>query len=180
MKMNKQVAPLLVVLALIVMIVASTANAQMGAGPCQDRQAPPMAGPMHMHGPGMGGPGMGKWWKNSALVQKLGISDAQVQQIEKIFQDHRMQLIDQRASLEKEEARLEPLIEADRPDEGQVTAQIEKVAQARANLEKSNALMLLAVRQVLTVEQWKQLQSQQSAGMKGGPRGPEPAKPPAK
>ena len=48
-------------------------------------------------------------------------------------------------------------MEGDQPDEAQVTAQIDKVAQARANLEKSNALMLLAIRRVLTIDQWKKL-----------------------
>jgi Spy/CpxP family protein refolding chaperone len=105
------------------------------------------------------GMGMGKWWNNSELVKSLGLSDAQVQQIEKVFQDHRTRLIDLRAALEKQEATLEPLVEAERPDEAQVTAQIDKVAQARANLEKSNAQMLLAIRRVLTVDQWKQLRS---------------------
>jgi len=101
--------------------------------------------------------GPGKWWKDSELMQKIGVSDEQVQKIEKIFQGHRLDLIDLRAALEKQEAILEPLIEADQPDEAQVVAQIDKVAQARANLEKSNAQMLLAVRRVLTVEQWKKL-----------------------
>jgi Spy/CpxP family protein refolding chaperone len=90
-------------------------------------------------------------------MQKIGVSDEQVQKIEKIFQDHRLQLIDLHAALEKQEAILEPLVEADQPDEAQVVAQIDKVAQARANLEKSNAQMLLAIRRVLTLDQWKKL-----------------------
>lgn len=139
-----------------------------------------MGGPMGMHGrgmgpmgPGMGGPGMmGKWWKNSELVRQLGLSDAQVQQIEKIFQERRLQLIDLQAALQKQEATLEPLVEADRPEEGQVTAQIDRVAQARANLEKAHAQMLLAIRRVLTVEQWKQLHSRDGMRMMHGPCGP--------
>ena len=90
-------------------------------------------------------------------MRKIGVSDEQVQRIEKIFQDHRLQLIDLHAALEKQEAILEPLVEADQPEEAQVIAQIDKVAQARANLEKSNAQMLLAIRRVLTVDQWKKL-----------------------
>jgi hypothetical protein len=90
-------------------------------------------------------------------MRKIGVSDEQVQKIEKIFQDHRLNLIDLHAVLEKQEAILEPLVEADQPDESQVIAQIDKVAQARANLEKSNAQMLLAIRRVLTIEQWKKL-----------------------
>jgi len=99
----------------------------------------------------------GKWWKDSDQMRTIGVSDEQVQKIEKIFQGHRLDLIDLRAALEKQEAILEPLVEADQPDEAQVVAQIDKVAQARANLEKGNAQMLLAIRRVLTVDQWKKL-----------------------
>ena len=99
----------------------------------------------------------GKWWKDSELMKRIGVNDDQVTKIEKIFQDHRLQLIDLHADLEKQEAILEPLVEADQPQESQVAAQIDKVAQARANLEKSDALMLLAIRRVLTVDQWKKL-----------------------
>jgi len=156
----------------ITLVCAAMAQGGPEAGP----MGPPMGGPMHMQGggmgmrmghggPGMGGPEMmGKWWKNSVLVKKLGLSDAQVQQIEKTFQDHRDQLIDLRAALEKQEVALEPMVEADRPDEAQVTSQIDKVAQARANLEKAHAQMLLAIRRVLTVEQWKTLQSEGPMG----------------
>jgi len=101
--------------------------------------------------------GPGKFWKDSALMHEIGVSDEQVRRIEKIFQDHRLDLIDLHAALEKQEAILEPLVEADQPDEKQVVAQIDKVAQARANLEKGNAQMLLAIRRVLTVDQWKKL-----------------------
>jgi Spy/CpxP family protein refolding chaperone len=174
-----------VVLVVVVVVLAGMAVAQMGSGPCAG-QGPGagarMGGPMRGQGmgpgePGMGaGPGMGrgpmgKWWTNSALVQKLGLNDTQVQKIEKIFQDHRMQLIDLHAAVAKQEATLEPLVEAEHPNEVQVTAQIDKIAQARANLEKSNAQMLLAIRQVLTVDQWKQLRSQRGMGRMDGPRG---------
>ncbi len=122
-------------------------------------------------GPGPGGDviyfrrslGMGNWWKNSDVVKQMGASDTQVQQIERIYQDNRMHLIDLKANLEKEEARLEPLVEADNPDEGLISSQIDKVAAARAELEKSNALMQVAIRRVLTLDQWKKLQSLQPA-----------------
>jgi Spy/CpxP family protein refolding chaperone len=122
-------------------------------------------------------------------MQRIGVSDEQVQKIEKIFQDHRLQLIDLDADLQKQEATLEPLVEADQPDEAQVIAQIDKVAQARANLEKSNAQMLLAIRRVLTVDQWQKLRNLPGVSpFRGGPRPrppapgflpPEPPAPPA-
>ena len=150
--------------------------------------APPMEARTIGRGPGMRlrGPGPGKWWKDSALMKKVGVSDEQVQEIEKIFQNHRIDLIDLHAALEKQEAILEPMVEADHPDETQVIAQIDKVAQARANLEKSNARMLLAIRRVLTVDQWKKLQDMPGVGpFRGRPEGrtfgrggPAPGAPP--
>ncbi len=120
---------------------------------------------MEMHsmpfGAPMGGIPMGKWWKNAELVQKLQISDTQLQQLEQVFQESRLHLIDLHAALEKQEALLEPLTEADNPDESQVYAQIDKVASARAELEKAHTRMLLNIRKILTTDQWKKLQSYQ-------------------
>jgi len=117
----------------------------------------------------------GKWWNNTELAKTLNLTDQQVQKMEQIFQQHRLQLIDQRAAVEKAEVALQPMMEADRPDEAQVLAQIDKVAQARAELEKSNARMLLGIRQVLSADQWKQLKSEMPRPGFGGPRpgGPE-------
>ena len=153
-------------------------------GPTTVQVGPSMEGRV-VRGPGMvyrvSGPG--KWWKDSALMKKVGVSDEQIQRIEKIFQDHRLQLIDLHAALEKQEVILEPLVEADQPEEAQVIAQIDKVAQARANLEKSNALMLLAIRRVLTVDQWKKLRDLPGVAQhNGGPEfrlsAPGPSAPP--
>ena len=113
-------------------------------------QTPP--GPPHP-------PDLGKWWKNSEIVRELQLSEAQTNQIEQTFLEQRLKLIDLRAELEKQETRLQPLMEADQPDEAKVSAQIDQVLAARGRLEKTNAMMMLAIRRVLTVEQWKKLQA---------------------
>jgi Spy/CpxP family protein refolding chaperone len=63
------------------------------------------------------------------------------------------------AVVQKEEAIMEPLVSAEQPDEAKIVAQIDKVAQARAELEKANARILLGIRRVLTPEQWNKLKS---------------------
>jgi Spy/CpxP family protein refolding chaperone len=78
------------------------------------------------------------WWKDPEVAQKLHLSDDQVQKLEKIAQDHQIQ-------------------ETDPPDEAQGFAQIDKVSQARATLEKSHVEMLMATRHVLTTEQAQML-----------------------
>jgi Spy/CpxP family protein refolding chaperone len=98
------------------------------------------------------------------LVQKLGLTADQQKRIGVIFQQNRLKLIDLSAGLQKEEAVLEPLLEADGPDESQVLGQIDRVAQARAELEKANARMLLGFRGVLTLDQWRKLHSEGPPG----------------
>ena len=101
----------------------------------------------------------GKWWRDADTVKQVGISDAQASQIEQVFVEHRMKLIDWMADLQKQELKLETYLDADQPDEGQVSNQVDQVVAARGKLEKENALMMLDMRRVLTPDQWKKLQS---------------------
>jgi Spy/CpxP family protein refolding chaperone len=115
---------------------------------------------------------MSRWWNNRELADRLGLSADQIKRMEDSFQQHRLRLIDLNASLQKAEVTLEPMMAADQPDEARVVAQIDRVAQARAELEKENARMLLGVRRVLTPEQWKKLQQEHpGTGPGGGPSG---------
>jgi Spy/CpxP family protein refolding chaperone len=92
-------------------------------------------------------------------VQKLDLTPEQRKNIDDIFQQHRLKLIDVEAALQKEELMLEPLVNAETPDDAKVLAQIDRVAQARAELEKANSRMLWQVRRVLTPDQRKQLEA---------------------
>ena len=146
---------------LLLLAVAGVAFAQPESGMRVERgsvgtsMTGPGGPPMHMtaHGP------LGKWWKNSDVVKELQLTDAQIKQIEQTFLDYRLKLIDLRADVERQETKLQPLIEADRPDEQQVSSQVDAVLAARAKLEKTNTMMNLAIRKSLSVEQWKKLQA---------------------
>jgi protein CpxP len=120
--------------------------------------------------------GHGRWWNNPKVVEQLKLTDEQRKTFDDILLDHRAKLIDLRASLEKAELTLEPLMSDDSPNEAKILAQIDKVAQARAELEKANAGFLLAIRAKLTPEQWKQVQAfradHEHEGRGGEERGP--------
>lgn len=122
-----------------------------GQPPPMQANRPPMERNFHSLPPG-------KWWTDPTLVQRLGLTPEQQNRMDSIFQQSRLKLIDLNASLQKEEAIIEPLLEAEHPDETKVVAQIDRIAQARAELEKANARMLLGFRAALTQEQWKKLQ----------------------
>ena len=101
----------------------------------------------------------GTWWRNQSYITSLSLTPEQQKKMDEVVQQARIKLIDVKAALDKEEAILEPLIQADRLDENKVALQLDKVADARAELEKTNARMLLGIRQVLTTEQWTKLNS---------------------
>jgi len=130
-------------------------------GPQADAGGPPPMGPSRppMERALMGGP-PGRWWKNPDMIQKLALTADQQKKIDDIFQESRLKLIDLNAALQKDEAVMEPLVDADQPDEGKILAQIDRVAQGRAELEKANARMLLGIRRTLTAEQWKKLSAE--------------------
>jgi Spy/CpxP family protein refolding chaperone len=143
-----------------------------------------MAGRDRFHGErgGMGGSfGMGHdgmWWKNPRVVENLSLTPDQVKRMDGIFQESRIKLIDLHANVQKQEVMLEPLLSANPLDTAKAQAQIDKVADARAELEKANARMLLGIRAVLTPDQWTKLQDRRGPGgpggrgAQGGPGGP--------
>jgi len=147
------------------LILTTAAAVAQDQGPIVLMQGP---GPMPMDPMGQGPHGMtmgphhgpfGTWWKNSEVVKELQLTDAQVKQIEQTFLEYRLKLIDLRADVERQETKLQPLLEADQPNEQQVGSQVDAVVAARGRLEKANTMMMLAIRRVLSVEQWKKLQT---------------------
>ena len=102
---------------------------------------------------------MGKWWRDPEISKKLQLSDGQVAQLNQIFYDHRVKLIDHGAEMEKQDLKLQSLLDADAPDEGQIGAQVDLVLAARGKLEREYTFMNLDLRKVLSLDQWRQLKS---------------------
>jgi periplasmic protein CpxP/Spy len=142
-------------MAIAATFAAAVAGAQGPGGPGAPgfgMHRPPMERAMRSHNE------FGRWWNNPKIVEKLKLTDDQRKAMDDIFQKHREKLIDLRANVEKAEGAMEPLVKADQPNESAVMSQIDKVAQARAELEKANARFLFALRAKLTPDQWKQVQ----------------------
>jgi Spy/CpxP family protein refolding chaperone len=110
---------------------------------------------------------MGKWWKDSNVAKKLQLTDGQITQLDQTFYEHKMKLVDYGADMEKEDLKLQNLLDADEPNEGQVGNQVDQVLTARGKLEREYTMMNLDLRKVLSVEQWRQLKSIRAE--RGGP-----------
>jgi len=189
-------------LAASLLLATPLAFAQGGPGPQGNDGPPPMHKPFmdHDRGPGFGrgDDNRGMWWKSPEVATRIGLTPDQQKKIDDLFLQSRVQLIHMHASLEEEQLLLEPILNANPVDEAKAVAQIDKIADTRASLEKENAKMLLHIRGVLTPDQWTKLQASRDAmhhhdhgpkdgskdGSKDGPggdrrfnRGPRPTGP---
>jgi Spy/CpxP family protein refolding chaperone len=97
------------------------------------------------------------WW-DSEVARDINLTAAQRDRIKEVQQRFRDQMIDQRAALEKAEARLEDIYDDDPIDEARASAAIEELISARGAMTRSLTLMSLDLRKVLTAGQWATLQ----------------------
>ena len=111
-----------------------------------------------MHGGLQVGP-PGRWWDDKKFAESIGIQKEQRARMDAIMDANRGTLATLYRSLRKEEDALGPLVSAEQPDENRILSQIDRVAQARAELEKANARMLLGIRRELTLDQWHKLET---------------------
>ena len=151
--------------------LAAALTTLMLAGACWSQETGVAVGGA-VTGPGHPGKGahvmmfkreMGKWWQNPDVVSKLGLSDSQVTQLNQVFYNHKMKLIDYGADMEKQDLKLQTMLDADQPDEAQVNSQVDQVLSARGKLEREFTAMNLDLRKQLSLEQWRQLKT-----MRGG------------
>jgi Spy/CpxP family protein refolding chaperone len=166
--------------------VVANGHAQQGPPP----PPPGMQGPGG-HGPMGGGRNdrggrdplglpPGTWWKAPELISQLGLTADQQKHMDEILRKNRIQLIHLKASLEEEQLNLEPLVNAAAFDQAKTLAEVAKIADLRAQLEKTDASMLVELRGVLSADQWTRLHTlkPRPEGGRGGreDRGPKGAK----
>jgi Spy/CpxP family protein refolding chaperone len=101
----------------------------------------------------------GKWWENERLVEHIGLSDEQQEQIGDVVYAHARTMIDLKANVERAGLDLAEVVDRQAFEPDAVRAAYSKFQDARKKLENERFEMLLAVRQVITYEQWQQLQS---------------------
>jgi hypothetical protein len=130
---------------------------RMGFAP--DRgPAPEFARPAPRSGPQLGL--AGRWWDDGKTAKKVGLRSDQQRRMDEIFEANKGSLLTLLGNLQREEDRLVSLTPRELQDETKVFAAIDRVAQARAELEKANAHTLLLIRQQMDTSQLAALDHQ--------------------
>jgi Spy/CpxP family protein refolding chaperone len=99
----------------------------------------------------------GRWWDDSKTVKKLNLRNDQQHKMDDIFEANKGTLLNLYGNLQREETHLASLPPGDLQDETKVFAAIDRVAEARTELEKAKVHVLLQIRQQLDPDQVAQL-----------------------
>jgi Spy/CpxP family protein refolding chaperone len=102
----------------------------------------------------------GRWWDDHGTVRKLNLDPDQRHRMDTIFEANKPALINRYINLQREEMNLASLSPADLQDETKVFAAIDRASQARSDLEKEKAHILLQLRQQLDTQQLDTLDHQ--------------------
>jgi hypothetical protein len=98
-----------------------------------------------------------KWWKIPKVAQELQLSKEQTSAIEAIFNANRKRFVDLTADIKKAAIDLDLLMEAETYKAEEVAAAIDALYVKRAAAKKAQTLMLLEMRDQLSVEQREKL-----------------------
>jgi Spy/CpxP family protein refolding chaperone len=120
----------------------------------------------------------GRWWAEPQVVERLNLSDEQQETIRDLVYDHARRMIDLKADVERAGLDLAESIKRDEFDPAAVRTAHAAFQSARSKLENERFEMLLAVRGVLSAEQWASIQEMQLQQGKRWPRRPGGQVPP--
>jgi hypothetical protein len=95
----------------------------------------------------------GRWWDDKHYVKALHLRPEQQKRMDGLFDENRATLLNRFQTLEQEESKMEALSHAQTLDEATLFAQIDRVSQARADLEKANTHLTLQVRKQMDAAQ---------------------------
>ena len=100
----------------------------------------------------------GRWWDDKHFAKDLKLRPDQQRHMDLLFEQNRPALLKQYETLQQEQNRMEALTHARMLEESALFAQIDRVAQARADLEKANAHLLLQIRGEMDADQIARLE----------------------
>ncbi len=100
----------------------------------------------------------GRWWDDKHFAKELKLRPDQQRRMDAIFETNRPALLNRLSAVLQEENRMEGLVHSKNPEEPALNAQIDRVWQARAELEKAKTHYLLQIRQEMNTDQLARLE----------------------
>lgn len=102
----------------------------------------------------------GKWWQRPEVVTQLSLSQEQQDRLDEAYRKNANDLIDLRAQVEKDTLALRSELDKNSLERKAVQGAAARLNASRGRLFERELMMLVDMRDVLTVEQWNRLRTQ--------------------
>ena len=100
----------------------------------------------------------GRWWDDKSLAKSVKLRPDQQIRMDAIFEQNRDSLVSRHQNLEQAESQMAEITRSPNPDEAALFTQIDRVAQANAELDKAYTHMLLQIRKEMDADQIARLE----------------------
>ena len=120
---------------------------------------------------------LGPWWRDSDLAAEIDLDDATVDELERLFLDHRLRLADLAAELDRARAALDFARNRTDRDDSVVRDAEDSLYDVRSRLQTARAELMVEMRARLDGEQWAQLESYRDRHRLPAPPAPVLARP---
>lgn len=97
----------------------------------------------------------GQWWNIPEVAARMKISKQEQEKLDELYLASRRNLIDQRATIEKERLALEESIAAEHLDEAKALEQFKRIEKVRADLAEERFLYYLNLRKILGHDRYR-------------------------
>jgi Spy/CpxP family protein refolding chaperone len=102
----------------------------------------------------------GRWWNEKSFVKSLKLRPDQQTRMDSIFAQNRTVLLNSYLNVQQAEGRMMELAKSPNTDEAALSAQIDRVAQARADLGKAYTHLQMQLRKEMDPDQLAKLDQQ--------------------
>jgi Spy/CpxP family protein refolding chaperone len=99
----------------------------------------------------------GKWWHIPRVVKELNLTDAEIEQLDEAFYKSRLNLIQLKSNVEREQFELENLIDKKTLNEDASLEQYKKVEKARFKLGNERFRFFVNIRKIVGYERFREL-----------------------
>ncbi len=100
----------------------------------------------------------GRWWDDKSVVKSLKLRPDQQARMDAIFEQNRNALQSRLEGVQQAQAQMAAISKSPAPEESALFAQIDRVYQAQAELDKEYTHMLLQIRKEMDSDQIKRLE----------------------
>ena len=99
----------------------------------------------------------GRWWKRPMVINELKLSSEQNRRLDEAFLGSRKKWIDLKGNVDKARLEMESLFERREYNEQELMEQFKRMDDAQRRLSEARFVFVLAVRKILTYEQFQRL-----------------------